>query len=65
MKNCLLKDCTNLTDNDFCPTCFNMLTSGKVGVGHTFIHEINKYKIALEEALVYNLLIQLETQQKT
>lgn len=45
-KKCLVKGCTNRTSEgkfigDLCVPCYNMLESGKIKSGMTFIHQMN------------------------
>jgi hypothetical protein len=37
---CLVKGCTNHDATELCPQCFVMLTTGLIGEGRTFIHDV-------------------------
>jgi hypothetical protein len=50
---CLVKGCKNYTDQGsfighLCSPCYNMLTTGKIGHGETFIHQLYEESCAKE-----------------
>lgn len=57
MTKCLVKGCNNHKHQgkfvvDLCSPCYNMLTSGNIAFGETFIHTLKRERYGYKEALV-------------